>query len=504
MNINSYILKEELPCLEDASIKSSLYDLPLTNCLIWEDGLPLLKNYIYITKAAKLEKFPEVSFHITVISIGKPSDQILQSVQLDILWVKDFIPESMLLSMNLKILYKYQQYTEQLTDICNRNSSDEELNQFLISVFANPIIVLGTYWEIFAIFQNEETYHFPQLIREKESDFLSPQLENFFRKRTQASHKSNFIELTPEGIPFANYNLYCNGEISLRLYLMGIINPITDRNRIMLFYTSRFLEYRKSSLYFNSFQGMHFFQQKLLRYSQQDYNISEDVHEHMEIEKGLNAIGWKTKDCYIGIVARTLNSLPLMFSDFPESDLLKKHSIMLYMEKKCFFICNLTRLGHSEQWIIDYLEEARKNRNLTIGIGAPFHNFYDFPNSCKQSEAAIQIGREINDSRNTYPFRDYGLDYIITEGCNTLPLNTLLYGDLKDMISYDKIHHTQYCITLKAYFQNYMNMAQTAKILHIHISTLKYRLTRISELLNLDLDDPANKMYLRVVMYLLE
>ena len=49
-----------------------------------------------------------------------------------------------------------------------------------------------------------------------------------------------------------------------------------------------------------------------------------------------------------------------------------------------------------------------------------------------------------------------------------------------------------------------MVMSRTASHLGIHISTLKYRVRRIHEMLGLDLNDSYNKMYLQSILFLLK
>lgn len=51
---------------------------------------------------------------------------------------------------------------------------------------------------------------------------------------------------------------------------------------------------------------------------------------------------------------------------------------------------------------------------------------------------------------------------------------------------------------------NFMVMSRTASQLGIHISTLKYRVRRIHEMLGLDLNDSYNKMYLQSILFLLK
>ena len=56
---------------------------------------------------------------------------------------------------------------------------------------------------------------------------------------------------------------------------------------------------------------------------------------------------------------------------------------------------------------------------------------------------------------------------------------------------------------LEAYLDEGGNSVQTADILHIHRSTLNYRLVRIKEICDVDLSSPAVRMNLHVALKLM-
>ena len=57
--------------------------------------------------------------------------------------------------------------------------------------------------------------------------------------------------------------------------------------------------------------------------------------------------------------------------------------------------------------------------------------------------------------------------------------------------------------TLETYLDAGGNGVQTADLLHIHRSTLNYRLARIVEICNVDLSDPLTRTNLQVALKLL-
>lgn len=63
-------------------------------------------------------------------------------------------------------------------------------------------------------------------------------------------------------------------------------------------------------------------------------------------------------------------------------------------------------------------------------------------------------------------------------------------------MDYDAQKGTDYYKTLQIYLENERNLTITSQILHIHRSTLQYRITKITELLSLPLDDADLRFYL--------
>ena len=72
------------------------------------------------------------------------------------------------------------------------------------------------------------------------------------------------------------------------------------------------------------------------------------------------------------------------------------------------------------------------------------------------------------------------------------------------MKKYDQEHKTDYYLTLKTYITCQMNAVQAAKKLFIHRSTFLYRMAHIKELVQIDLEDPDQLLYLLMTYRLLE
>nr|NKC42071.1 PucR family transcriptional regulator [Lactobacillus mulieris] len=68
------------------------------------------------------------------------------------------------------------------------------------------------------------------------------------------------------------------------------------------------------------------------------------------------------------------------------------------------------------------------------------------------------------------------------------------------LIMYDKKHNSHLVQTLSMFFSNNFSYTQTSKLLFIHINTLRARLKKIEELINVDFKNTDSLMNLYIAM----
>ncbi len=88
-----------------------------------------------------------------------------------------------------------------------------------------------------------------------------------------------------------------------------------------------------------------------------------------------------------------------------------------------------------------------------------------------------------------YEYKDYFLEHIFSAFPNKSVLRASIHPDIRYLMSEDAATKNEYIKTLHTYLKNNQNAAETAGELHIHKSTLFYRLGKIKSLLNVDLNN---------------
>lgn len=154
------------------------------------------------------------------------------------------------------------------------------------------------------------------------------------------------------------------------------------------------------------------------------------------------------------------------------------------------------------------LEEFLRKLDLSAGVSNEFH-FSQTPQLryfYRQACVALEIGRvDTQNSRLVY-FRQQALTYMLYHALGEFPLSLFDTIGFQRLIEHNRTAQVDYIKTLDVYLRNERNLAQTAKDLYIHRSTLIDRLGRIQAILSVDLDDPDQRLELTILerVYLMQ
>jgi len=143
----------------------------------------------------------------------------------------------------------------------------------------------------------------------------------------------------------------------------------------------------------------------------------------------------------------------------------------------------------------EHVDSFIKNGNFCAGVSHPFSSVRDTKYYYLQSCKALELGARHDPDNYCYFFSDYALRYILNQNSSTQPTRTLCMEGIKMLRDIDQSNGSDYCHTLKVYFENGMNLQKTANDLFIHRSTLTYRLNRIQKEAQIDLNDYKSRLY---------
>lgn len=158
------------------------------------------------------------------------------------------------------------------------------------------------------------------------------------------------------------------------------------------------------------------------------------------------------------------------------------------------------RLKQMVELLQGALQQAAPGGHVYAGVGRPVMGFKALRESFDEAGRALTMSEQVWADSPVAFFGDVSL-YELLMGVNDANMLAGFYNHwLSPLVDYDTQHNTDLLDTLDAYFANNGNMARTAHILNIHRNTLVYRLGRISEIIELDMDDPNVRLNLHLAL----
>lgn len=143
------------------------------------------------------------------------------------------------------------------------------------------------------------------------------------------------------------------------------------------------------------------------------------------------------------------------------------------------------------------VEDRIAGIGLSIGIGRTYPSIADLSRSYQEAKQALELGRYLQDKGHITHFEALGIMHLLSH----ISLETLddFYKEcLGAILEYDERNGTNFLETLQEYFQQNADFNLTAEKLFMHSNTLRNRLKKIEELLELDLQKLENRVNLSV------
>ena len=131
------------------------------------------------------------------------------------------------------------------------------------------------------------------------------------------------------------------------------------------------------------------------------------------------------------------------------------------------------------------------------GISCKFTNFFNCRIYEHEASFALLNGSEANPDIWIHYFSKWAYNYCLKKITEDYPVKDLIQPSLDKIYEYDRQHpETELANTLYQYIANQYNATETAKKLHIHRTTLLYRLNKMQEIAPFDLDNPEICLHL--------
>ena len=181
-----------------------------------------------------------------------------------------------------------------------------------------------------------------------------------------------------------------------------------------------------------------------------------------------------------------------------------KGSCAFLLDDNIVVYVNLHYFGKTMKEAVGMVTDFLQDSYLKAGISYEFTGLQSLKQYYLQSKIALEEGLKRYPLRWVNRFDDIALDYLMGKCTERLEAKVVCSRAVIKLRDYDREHKTEYYDTLRTYITCQMNAVKAAKELFIHRSTFLYRMAHIKELVDIDLEDSDQLLYLLLTYKLLE
>jgi PucR family transcriptional regulator, purine catabolism regulatory protein len=149
------------------------------------------------------------------------------------------------------------------------------------------------------------------------------------------------------------------------------------------------------------------------------------------------------------------------------------------------------------------LQEAG-SAGLTCGLSELTRSPEMAPQALRQAQHAIDLGIRLGRAGQTICYDELGIYRLLLQVGDMHQLWQFAQDVLGPLIDYGARHKVDLVGTLTAYLNQRESLKQTARVLHVHVNTVTYRIQRIERLTSLDLTNPDHRLSAHVATKIIE
>lgn len=140
-----------------------------------------------------------------------------------------------------------------------------------------------------------------------------------------------------------------------------------------------------------------------------------------------------------------------------------------------------------------------------IGVGRVARTVDAVPRSRADADRALRALRSMPSERRVARLAEVHTEVLLRELAELADADSHRpSGAVGRLLEYDATHHTDLVPSLRAWLDAFGNAAVAAQARQVHVNTFRYRLRRIAEVAEADLDDPGTRFALMLELNLLE
>lgn len=152
--------------------------------------------------------------------------------------------------------------------------------------------------------------------------------------------------------------------------------------------------------------------------------------------------------------------------------------------------------------LIEQLASEFPGSNVYIGLSGPAQALLDWQQTYEESLQAMQLAQRLQIGNQVVEFKSLGVYKLLYELESQPTVRRFADEIMRSLVEYDEQNRGSLVKTVEAYFNHHGNISQTAESLFVHRNTLLYRMERIQELTQMQLDEANMRLALHLALKL--
>jgi DNA-binding PucR family transcriptional regulator len=137
---------------------------------------------------------------------------------------------------------------------------------------------------------------------------------------------------------------------------------------------------------------------------------------------------------------------------------------------------------------------------LSAGLGQLCIGLDDYADSYAEACVALDLARRQSRAGEVLSSADLGLFGLLARGTTCQSMESMVEHALGPILDADAAKGTEYVRTLDAYLASDRHLEQTAAELHVHPNTVRYRLSKVQDMLHVNLHDVDARFLLELAL----
>ena len=478
----------------------------LQGALFYQGQQKLNKGWIYImdSPADLAENVVLTGGCFLIFTSGTADIDAYTALPPETGWALIYEDPSVVMNAIIQSLDMAQSWIDELQEILLASGNAQSMLDQSYQVFGNPLILFRDDLTVEASAGEEGMKEAEELmVRLADAASHMDLLNAFIHDKTYVSNQnSQNVYQGPEyltGVNSLNLNLKTGDG---KEYILSVIQgqrPLSQVDADLLKILGNYLMYvlRMPEMEPPGLQKLQGYFRRIL---------TDRTFDYMEASRSLEEQGWSEKHSYMCLVYQLT---------YLNNKTLPVQAICNYMEKSfpgccCFNYADgvvsffdLDLCGQSEESVENALKPFIRDSYLKAGYSRVVTGHLNLRRLYVQCTIALDVGGRKSPYRWIHHFDDVAFTYITEQVTKRLPAEMICHEGVLELKRHDEQNGSEYISTLRAWFENGENAVHAAQALYIHRSTFLYRMEKIRELMETELDDPEELLYISLSLRLL-